>query len=285
MEAHKLEVTQIQIVEAMKVKQTIDVKQEIERRVQLLKQYLLKTGTNGYVLGISGGQDSTLAGKLCQCAIDELNEEANDDKRYLFIAVRLPYGLQHDEQDAEDALDFIAPTNTVTVNIRQAVDASCNAFHEATGKELTDFMKGNTKARERMKVQYDLGAYYQCLVVGTDHSAEAIIGFYTKHGDGACDIAPLFGLNKRQGKQLLIHLCCPKHLYLKVPTADLEENKPGLPDEVALGFSYENIDDYLEGKSVRPEIKEKIEAKYFATEHKRQGAVSIYDGWWKGTGL
>lgn len=278
----KLEVTQTQINKAMKVKQTIHVKQEIETRVQLLKQYILKVGANGYVLGISGGQDSTLAAKLSQMAIDELNEETTGDKKYLFIAVRLPYGQQQDEQDAVDALDFIVPTKTVTVNIKQAVDASSKAFHEATGEELTDFMKGNTKARERMKVQYDLGAYYQCLVVGTDHSAEAITGFYTKHGDGACDIVPLFGLNKRQGKQLLVHLCCPKHLYLKAPTADLEENKPGLPDEVALGFSYENIDDYLEGKSVPSEIKMKIEAKYRATEHKRHGAVSIYDDWWKG---
>lgn len=282
MEVQKLEVTQTEIIKAMKVIQKINVKHEIETRVLLLKQYIRKTGANGYVLGISGGQDSTLAGKLSQIAIDELNEEANGDKMYLFIAVRLPYGHQHDEQDAKDALDFIRPSKTVTVNIKQAVDASSHAFHEATGKELTDFMKGNTKARERMKVQYDLGAYNQCFVVGTDHSAEAITGFYTKHGDGACDIAPLFGLNKRQGQQLLIHLCCPKHLYLKVPTADLEENKPGLPDEVALGFSYENIDDYLEGKFVPAEIKVKIEEKYRATEHKRQGAVSIYDDWWKG---
>jgi NAD+ synthase len=270
---------QNKIIETLKVKPTIDVKEEIEQRVQLLKQYILKTKTKGYVLGISGGQDSTLAGKLCQMAINELNE-TNEGDPFMFIAVRLPYGEQQDEQDAQDALAFISPTETLTVNIKDAVEASVKAFSNATGNSLSDFMKGNTKARERMKVQYDIGAYYQCLVVGTDHSAEAITGFFTKHGDGACDIVPLFGLNKRQGKQLLQHLGCPKHLYLKVPTADLEDDKPGLPDEAALGFTYENIDDYLEGKQVPNDISEKIEKKYIATEHKRRAAVTVYDEWW-----
>lgn len=275
-----MDTMQKSIIEALKVKPSIDAQQEIEARVQLLKQYLLKTNMNGYVLGISGGQDSTLAGKLCQLAIDELNN-SDEKAQYQFIAVRLPYGQQLDEHDAQDAIAFIHPTQTLTVNIKEAVDASVKAFNAATGNTLTPFMKGNTKARERMKVQYDIGAYYQCLVVGTDHSAEAITGFFTKHGDGACDIVPLFGLNKRQGKELLRQLGCPEHLYLKVPTADLEDDKPGLPDEVALGFTYENIDDYLEGKAVSPEIKQKIEAKYSITEHKRRSAVSIYDQWWQ----
>lgn len=271
---------QKKIIEAMKVKPSIDVKAEIDQRVQLLKQYILKTKMKGYVLGISGGQDSTLTGKLCQMAIDELNAEVGDNS-YLFIAVRLPYGKQQDEQDAQDAIKFIEPTKKITVNIKDAVVASVQAFTNATGNQLTDFMKGNTKARERMKAQYDIGAYYQCLVVGTDHSAEAITGFFTKHGDGACDIVPIFGLNKRQGKQLLKYLGCPEHLYLKAPTADLEDDKPGLPDEVSLGFTYENIDDYLEGKQVPPEIQAKIETRFKATEHKRQGAVSLFDPWWK----
>lgn len=269
------------IIANMKVKPTIDVNAEISERVKFLKQYIHKTGVSGYVLGISGGQDSTLTGKLCQMAIDELNSESDGNKEYVFIAVRLPYGEQQDEQDAQDAISFIQPTKSITVNIKPAVDASMNSFTEATGSYLSDFLKGNTKARERMKVQYDIASHYQCLVVGTDHSAEAITGFFTKHGDGACDIVPIYGLNKRQGKQILKQLVCPEHLYLKAPTADLEDDKPGLPDEVALGFTYENIDDYLEGKTIPSTISDKIEAKYKLTEHKRQGPVSIYDDWWK----
>ncbi|MCL7747396.1 ammonia-dependent NAD(+) synthetase [Halalkalibacter alkaliphilus] len=274
-------VTQQTIISDLQTTSSIDPKEQIRTRVDFLKSYLLHTGANGYVLGISGGQDSTLAGKLAQTAINELNDE-HPDKTYSFYAVRLPYGEQQDEQDAQDAIRFIEPTKAITVNIKAAVDASVEAFKAATdGEQLSDFNKGNTKARERMKAQYDLAAHYGCLVIGTDHAAEAITGFFTKHGDGACDIAPLFGLTKRQGKALLMELGAPEHLYKKAPTADLEDNKPGLPDEVALGMTYENLDDYLENKEVEQDIASKIESRYEKTEHKRQLPVTIYDSWWK----
>lgn len=272
--------TQATIIQELNAKPLIDPQAEIRRRVKFLKNYLLKTGAKGYVLGISGGQDSTLAGKLAQLAVDELNREKPEND-YAFYAVRLPYGEQLDESDAQDALRFINPTHSLTVNIKAAVDAAVEAFHAATGEELSGFNKGNTKARERMKAQYDIGAHYGCLVLGTDHAAEAITGFFTKHGDGACDVAPLFGLNKRQGKQLLKELDAPERLYLKVPTADLEDDKPGLPDEVALGITYENLDDYLEGKTVSPDVHQKIESGYRKTAHKRHPAVTVDDEWWK----
>ncbi|MGO4886491.1 ammonia-dependent NAD(+) synthetase [Anaerobacillus sp. MEB173] len=272
--------TQSKIIATLKVKPFINVENEIKERVTLLKDYLLKTGLKGYVLGISGGQDSTLAGKLAQLAIDDLNEEQGTSD-YHFIAVRLPYGEQFDEADAQDAISFIKPAKVYSINVKPAVDASFQEFYRVTGEKLNHFYKGNTKARERMKVQYDLAAHYKALVIGTDHAAEAITGFFTKHGDGACDIIPLYGLNKRQGKQLLSHLGCPEHLYLKTPTADLEDDKPGYPDEEALGMTYEQIDDYLEGKDVPGEIKLKIERQYYITEHKRQNPVSLYENWWK----
>ncbi|WP_332694628.1 ammonia-dependent NAD(+) synthetase [Halalkalibacter lacteus] len=272
--------TQTTIISDLQTSPTVNPKEQIRERVDFLKNYLVHTGVNGFVLGISGGQDSTLAGKLAQTAINELNEEQSN-KAYSFYAVRLPYGEQKDEDDAQDAIRFIEPTKAFTVNIKGAVNASVEAFIAATGEQLSDFNKGNTKARERMKAQYDLAAHFGCLVIGTDHAAEAITGFFTKHGDGACDIAPLFGLTKRQGKLLLMELGAPEHLYKKAPTADLEDDKPGLPDEIALGMTYDNLDDYLEGKQVDRGIKEKIESRYEKTEHKRQLPVTIYDSWWK----
>lgn len=268
------------IISYLQTSSAIDPKEQIRKRVDFLKQYLVHTGARGYVLGISGGQDSTLAGKLAQLAIDELNGE-QADKSYAFYAVRLPYGEQKDEADAQDAIRFIGPTRALTVDIKPAVVASAEAFKAATGEQLSGFYKGNTKARERMKAQYDFAAHFGCLVMGTDHAAEAITGFYTKFGDGACDIAPLFGLTKRQGKSLLMELGAPEHLYQKIPTADLEDDKPGLPDEVALGITYEQLDDYLEGKPVIQEVKEKIESGYQKTRHKRHLPVTVYDTWWK----
>lgn len=267
------------IIETTHVKPSINPAEEIRRRIDFLKAYVNRAGAKGLVLGISGGQDSTLAGKLCQLAMEELREETSAD--FTFYAVRLPYGEQHDEADAKRALDFIRPDKTFTVNVKQAVDASANSFHEATGLELGDFHKGNTKARERMKVQYDIAATYGALVVGTDHAAEYVTGFYTKHGDGAADLTPLTGLNKRQGKALLHELEAHESLIYKVPTADLEDDKPGLPDEVALGMTYDQLDDYLEGKSVDPAIAERIETIFKRSRHKHHMPASLYDEWWQ----
>lgn len=270
-----------EILEAMKTLPTINPEEEINKRVSFLVEYLTKHSfLKGYVLGISGGQDSTLAGKLAQLAIDEMNQRQNE-KVYAFTAIRLPYGIQADEDDCQDALDFIQPSRSLTVNIKASVDASFEATSQALGEELSDFNKGNIKSRHRMEVQYAIAAAYEMAVLGTDHSAEAITGFYTKFGDGGADLSPLFGLSKRQGKEMLKALESPKHLYEKAPTADLEENHPALPDEEALGVSYDAIDDYLEGKDVSAKEAEIIENHYMKTEHKRHLPISIYDTWWK----
>jgi NAD+ synthase len=271
---------QQEIIEALGVKPTIDTQQEIRTSIDFLKSYLKRhTGLKTLVLGISGGQDSTLAGKLSQLAIAELREETGDND-YTFIAVRLPFGVQADEQDCQDALAFIKPDRSLAVNIKEAVLASERALQEA-GITLSDFIRGNEKARERMKAQYSIAGMTKGVVVGTDHAAEAVTGFFTKYGDGGTDINPLFRLNKRQGKQLLKELGCPEHLYLKKPTADLEDDRPGLQDEVALGVTYEMIDDYLEGKEVAPETAHIIEGWYLKTEHKRRPPITVFDDFWK----
>lgn len=271
---------QKQIIEELRVLPDIDVEQEIRKSINFMKEYAKKHSfVKGFVLGISGGQDSTLTGKLAQMAIDELNEEVGE-KKYTFMAVRLPYGVQADEDDCQDALHFIQPDKVFTVNIKEAVEASVRALAEA-GVELSDFAKGNEKARERMKVQFSIAAMNSAVVLGTDHAAEAITGFFTKFGDGGADLMPIFRLNKRQGKQILAHLNCPEHLYLKTPTADLEEDRPSLPDETALGLTYEQIDDYLEGKEIPEDARKTLEGHYLRSQHKRHLPITIFDNFWK----
>mgnify|MGYP003507729330 FL=1 len=271
---------QKQIIEELRVLPKINVEQEIRKSIDFMKEYAKKHSfVKGFVLGISGGQDSTLTGKLAQMAVDELNEEAGE-KQYTFMAVRLPYGVQADEDDCQDALNFIQPDKVFTVNIKDAVEASVRALAEA-GVELSDFAKGNEKARERMKVQFSIAAMNSAVVLGTDHAAEAITGFFTKFGDGGADLMPIFRLNKRQGKQILAHLNCPEHLYLKTPTADLEEDRPSLPDETALGLTYEQIDDYLEGKEIPEDARKTLEGHYLRSQHKRHLPITIFDDFWK----
>ncbi|WP_075181648.1 ammonia-dependent NAD(+) synthetase [Pantoea sp. 1.19] len=271
---------QQEIIAALGVKPTIDPQHEVRVSVDFLKSYLkthpfLRT----LVLGISGGQDSTLTGKLCQLAIGELREETGIHD-YQFIAVRLPYGTQADEQDCQDAIAFIQPDRVLTVNIKPAVQATEQAL-KAAGLTVSDFVRGNDKARERMKTQYSIAGMTHGVVVGTDHAAEAVTGFFTKYGDGGTDINPIFRLHKGQGKQLLKALGCPAHLYLKDPTADLEDDRPGLQDEVALGVTYAQIDAYLEGQSIDPAAARTIENWYRKTEHKRRPPITVFDDFWQ----
>ncbi|HDY90645.1 MAG TPA: ammonia-dependent NAD(+) synthetase [Pseudoalteromonas sp.] len=273
-----------EIMAEMKVQSTIDVNAEITRRVAFIKARLVAAHSRSLILGISGGVDSSTCGRLCQLAVNELNKEQNTNK-YQFIAVRLPYGIQADEEEAQLAVDFIQPSKRMTVNVQPAADA----LHEQAlaavvgcGEALpeqaqVDFIKGNVKARQRMVAQYEIAGFCQGLVVGTDHSAENITGFYTKFGDGACDLAPLFGLSKRQVRALATALGAPALLVDKAPTADLESDRPGLTDEEALGLSYEQIDDFLEGKSVSKDVEQKLVSIYTHTQHKRQPIPTIYD--------
>jgi NAD+ synthase len=194
---------QSEIVAEMKVLPEIDVEYEVRRRVDFIKYELELSGQKALVLGISGGVDSCTCGRLAQLAVDELNAAGSG---YRFVAVRLPYADQADEADAQLSLDFIQPSHSVTVNVQAGTDA----IHQTTlaalqeqrladqSESTQDFYKGNVKARMRMIAQYEIAGLLGGLVLGTDHSAENVTGFYTKYGDGACDIVPLFGLNKRQ---------------------------------------------------------------------------------------
>ncbi|MBF0265905.1 MAG: ammonia-dependent NAD(+) synthetase [Gammaproteobacteria bacterium] len=268
-----------QIIDEMKVLPNIIPEYEITRRIEFIQNTLKQSDLKSLVLGISGGVDSSTCGRLAQLAIEGLKQTDSD---YAFYAVRLPYQTQQDEADAQLALDFIQPDNRVSINIADATEAMHADVIKAINtnlisKEKIDFVKGNVKARQRMIAQYELAGLVNGLVIGTDHSAENVTGFYTKYGDGACDLAPLFGLNKRQVRQISQTLGAPEQLINKAPTADLESLSPGLPDEQALGLSYNEIDDFLEGREVSAQVEEKICKIYLQTQHKRLPIPTIYE--------
>ncbi|KQP01251.1 ammonia-dependent NAD(+) synthetase [Leifsonia sp. Leaf264] len=269
---------QAQIIQELNVQATIDPAGEVERRVEFLTEYTKRAGTRGFVLGISGGQDSTLAGRLCQLAVERLAAEGADAA---FIAVRLPYRIQADEADAQLALEFIRPRARAEFNIHASADAFAAEYADAMDEPLSDFNKGNVKARARMIAQYAIAGQHGLLVVGTDHAAEAVTGFFTKFGDGGADILPLSGLTKRQGRAMLQYLGAPDVLSAKAPTADLLDENPGQTDEANLGLSYTDIDNFLEGREVADDVAEAIENRYLATQHKRRDPVSPFETWWK----
>jgi NAD+ synthase len=256
----------------------IDPEDEIAKRRDFLTAYLKASRTRGFVLAVSGGQDSTLAGRLCQLAVEQAREQGLDAT---LTTVRLPYGVQADEDDAQEALRFIAPDLVRTVNIKGSVDALAADYERAVGAPLSDFAKGNVKARIRMVVQYAIAGESGALVVGTDHAAEAVTGFFTKFGDGGVDVTPLTGLTKNQGARILEHLGAPERLYTKAPTADLLDLLPGQTDEDNLGITYRDIDAYLQGADVDAETASRIEEQFRRTEHKRRVPVTPFDTWWQ----
>lgn len=267
---------QQEISNALKVSAVIDAAEEVARRVSFLSQHMQNTGLHCLVLGISGGVDSTVAGKLAQLAVEDARANGVDDAE--FVAMRLPYGEQHDEEDARLAVDFIAPDQVLTVNVKPASDAMLEML-ESGGLKFNDpnhrdFIMGNIKARQRMIAQYAVAGARGGLVLGTDQAAEALMGFFTKFGDGACDLAPLTGLTKRQVRAIGAELGGSDRLVKKVPTADLETLSPGKTDEDALGVSYEEIDDFLEGKTVGDHAQRIIIKGYNATQHKRQMPIA-----------
>lgn len=244
---------------------------ELAKRITFLKNTLTQAGLKKYVLGISGGVDSLTTGLMAQKAIDELRQATNDDD-YQFIAMRLPYKNQFDEQDATQSIQVIAPDIFETVNIAASVEGLVNALDVLTklSLESKDFLIGNIKARERMVAQYAVAGAYKALVLGTDHAAEAVMGFFTKFGDGAFDVAPLAGLVKNQVRAFARYLGAPENLVNKVATADLEDLKPGMPDEQAHGVSYSEIDAFLHCEPVSAEVFNKITKTYRLSMHKRK---------------
>ncbi len=265
-----VDATQREIIAALQVAPVFDAATELARRTDFLADYLRSTGLKTLVLGISGGVDSLTAGCLAQRAVETLRAEGRDAT---FIAMRLPYGVQRDEAEAQQGLAVIRPDRLLTVDIRPAADAMLAALR-ASGQVFRDaahedFVLGNIKARQRMIAQFAVAGAHDGLVIGTDHAAEALMGFFTKFGDGAADVTPLTGLNKRRVRAVAQLLGAPDALVYKVPTADLESLVPGKPDEDAFGVSYAQIDDFLEGKPVSAAARAVILSTHRKSAHKR----------------
>jgi len=167
------------IARELGVTTAFDAAAALEKRIAFLADYLTRSGRVGYVLGISGGVDSTVAARIAQLAVERVRSQG---KPATFIGVRLPYGEQRDEEDAARALDFIAPDRRMRVDIKPAVDAQrealCAAGLEYPNEAAEDFNVGNIKARQRMIAQYAIAGAFDCLVIGTDQAAEALMGFF-----------------------------------------------------------------------------------------------------------
>lgn len=260
------------IMQQLNVTASFDVELEVRQRTGFLASYLKNAGLKTFVLGVSGGVDSLAAGLLAYRAVQQLR--ASDGYQARLVVLCLPYGEQRDAADAQACTDLIQPDQVLVTNIQPASDALLDGliqqglvFNNAGHR---DFVLGNIKARQRMVALFAAAGAQSGLVVGTDQAAESLVGFFTKFGDGAADIVPLAGLNKRRVQALARHLGAPDSLVNKVPTADLESLSPLRPDEDAFGVTYDDIDDFLEGRPVSLKAYDIIVGHWRASSHKRQ---------------
>ncbi|MCL6450881.1 MAG: NAD(+) synthase [Acetobacteraceae bacterium] len=224
-----------------------------ERLVEWIREQVARAGAAGTVVASSGGVDSAVTAGLCQRAFPGAA-----------LALFLP--CHSDPQDGECAR-IVAEAlglEQKTIVLDGAYDALVSALGASAWSRLA---LGNLKVRLRTIVAYAHANQMNRLVVGTSNRSEITVGYFTKYGDGACDIAPLGRLVKREVRELARELGVPERVVERVPSAGLW---PGQTDEGELGLTYAELDAYLRGEVVRPEVAARIESLRRASEHKRR---------------
>ena len=222
---------------------------------QFLKDYLEKTHCQKYILGISGGVDSSLCAALARNAVGK-------DRLLCLI---LP--IESSKKDEEDAKQLAKELdlNYVVVDNSEAFKSFIKA-NEALGVTFDRSTLGNFKARLRMCTLYAYAQKYNGLVIGTDNADERYTGYFTKHGDGACDILPIAHLLKGEVVEASKLLGISEYLAERVPTASLFE---GQTDETEMGVTYKDLDKYILGDKVALDVEARIEHLHKISEHKR----------------
>ena len=227
----------------------------LDEIVSFLKEYKEKTHAKGYVLGLSGGVDSSLVAALAKKAVGKDN----------LMCIMMP--IDSNPSDLNDAKEVAN-----ALDVRYVVLDGSNSFHETLkeferqGLSLDKMSKSNLKVRIRMTMLYAYGQTNGYLVLGTDNMDERYTGYFTKYGDGAADLLPIVYLTKGEVVQASKMLGVPAHLAERVPSAGLFE---GQTDEKEMGVTYKDLDAFLLGKAVDKEVEERILHLHKVSEHKR----------------
>lgn len=231
---------------------------EIEK---FLKNYLEKSGCDSYVLGISGGVDSSLVAAIARKAVGK-------DKLFCYS---LPiHSHADDEKDAKRLADQI-DINLKVVNLSNVFDEYIDALD---GHDFSRLTRSNLKVRMRMVSLFAFAQEHKGLVLGTDNADESYVGYFTKYGDGAVDLLPIVHLTKAEVREAAKLYGVSDDLANRIPTAGLFE---GQTDEKEMGVKYDDLDAYLLGKEVPEDIKKRIEHLHKASEHKRVPIPSMHE--------
>ncbi|AHI53694.1 NH(3)-dependent NAD(+) synthetase [Spiroplasma sabaudiense Ar-1343] len=233
------------------------IKEYVNLLVDFIKTETLKAKADGVIVGISGGIDSAVVSLLAKKAFPDN-----------YLTVWMPINSSAEDLKCVNELISDFKLNHVEVNLKPTFESLSNAIQD-TNINCTDLSLANTKARLRMTTLYNLAQTKNYLVLGTDNAVEWHIGYFTKFGDGGCDLLPLVHLLKGEVKEMAKELGVPKSIIDRDPTASLWE---GQTDEKEIGFSYSEIDDYLRGNNSNQAVKDRIDYLHQISEHKRRGA-------------
>ncbi|WP_425411725.1 NAD(+) synthase [Mycoplasma simbae] len=231
------------------------IEQYSQYLIDWLKQRVVIAKANGIIVGISGGIDSALVAALAKKAFPDNT-----------LGVIMPIDSMSFDLDHIEQLKQNIHLNTVTIDLKNTFDSLFNTLNIDNKMAIS-----NIKPRLRMTTLYALAQQNNYLVAGTDNEDEVYIGYFTKFGDGGVDILPISRLLKNEVQLLAKHLNVPQCIIDKKPSAGLWE---GQSDEDELGFSYAELDNYLNNNKqiLNSNIKLKISRLHKATQHKRQKA-------------
>ncbi len=240
-----------------------DYREEFEKRVDFIKGVLKNSGAAGIVYGNSGGKDSALVGILCKAACP------NTVGIIMPCASKRNFGEDRDDGIAV-AEQFDIETRTIDLTpVREAELEALKGITDANPSAVT-----NIAPRLRMITLYAVAASENMLVAGTGNRSEYYMGYFTKWGDGACDLNPIRDLTATEVFEFLRYLDAPAHIIEKAPSAGLFE---GQTDEAEMGVTYKAIDDFLLYGTVSEKDAAVINRYHSRSEHKRTG-TAVYQG-------
>lgn len=234
--------------------------EEVKRRIAFIQASLHNANASGIVYGNSGGKDSALVGILCKLACDNT------------VGLIMPSGVKRsyktDKSDAE-AMAELYHIETRYIDLGATRDALVERICEVT--EPTDIALANIAPRLRMTTLYAVAASESRLVAGTGNRSEGYMGYFTKWGDGACDVNPIADLTVTEVYEFLRYFDAPTFIFEKAPSAGLFD---GQTDEAEMGITYRKIDEYLLRGIATEEDKDLMKWQHKATEHKRHMPIS-----------
>jgi NAD+ synthase len=223
--------------------------------IEFIQNYLSEAHSEGYVLGLSGGVDSSLVAALTKKAVGK-------DK---LMCIMMP--IESHPDDLNDAIKL-----ATSLDLNYMVVDGTKAYHElkeqfsSLGENLDTATLSNLKVRIRMTILYAYAQAHKSLVLGTDNWDERYTGYFTKFGDGAADLLPIAHLTKAEVVELAKILGVPKELAERTPSAGLFA---GQTDETEMGVTYKDLDAYLLGEEINADAKKRIQHLHRISEHKR----------------